>query len=248
MNRKNVLIILLAVIFAGIIGYALYLYLGTDKRLSGENRQIKDDIEARQASVSRMDQEVGPPEGGLHPEKETVVSSFQQLRVVKESSAESQAIQDKTRDPQASGEEDTEPTEVSGTFPEPLPQSTEEEKRAQAFSEDVPGRANPTVIRRSAIALGVENREPRDVSEHVSVRQGRVYCWVHVINGQGGKITVRWIRKGRKFWETHLPIGSNNWRTWAYITLRPGMIGPAQADIVNEDGRLLQTLSFEITG
>jgi hypothetical protein len=59
---------------------------------------------------------------------------------------------------------------------------------------------------------------------------------------------VRWIAKGREFWETHLVVGSNNWRTWAYVTLRPGLVGPARVDIVNADGELLHTESFEITG
>jgi len=101
-------------------------------------------------------------------------------------------------------------------------------------------------IGRSAIALGVENMEPMGVRQRVSVRQQRVYCWMHVINGQGEKITVRWISKGGKIAEAHLPIGSNSWRTWAYITLRPDMIGPAVAEILDENGVLLKALSFQI--
>jgi hypothetical protein len=106
----------------------------------------------------------------------------------------------------------------------------------------------PTLIRRSRIALAVENREPIGVRDRVSVREGRVYCWMHVINGKGRRLTVRWIAKGREFWETRLAVGSDNWRTWAYVTLRPSLVGPARVDIVNDDGELLYTESFEITG
>jgi hypothetical protein len=85
------------------------------------------------------------------------------------------------------------------------------------------------------------------MSKRVSVRQGRVYCWVHVINCKGAAVTVRWKGKGQRIAEVHLPVGSNSWRTWAYLSLKSGMIGPAQVDIVDENGEILETLSFEIT-
>ena len=119
--------------------------------------------------------------------------------------------------------------------------------RAVAATESAPARVDRALIRRSAIALGVQNREPIGISHRVSVRQERVYCWMHVIDGKGEKVTVRWIGKGRRVAEAHLPVGSNSWRTWAYVSLKPGMIGPAQVEILGENGEILKTLSFEIT-
>ena len=70
---------------------------------------------------------------------------------------------------------------------------------------------------------------------------------MHVINGKGEKIVVRWISKGQKIAETHLPVGSDSWRTWSYVPLSPGMIGPARVEILDENEKHLKTLSFEIT-
>jgi hypothetical protein len=122
-----------------------------------------------------------------------------------------------------------------------------EQIQAATVGEDTPARVDRPVIRRSAIALGVENREPIGVTQRVSVRQERAYCWMHVIDGQGGKVTVCWIGKGRRVAGVHLPVGSNSWRTWAYVFLKPSMIGPARVEILDESGKLLKTLSFEIT-
>jgi len=86
------------------------------------------------------------------------------------------------------------------------------------------------------------------MSKRVSVSQGRVYCWIHVINGKGGAIIVRWIgEKGKRIADVDLRVGSNSWRTWSYLSLRPSMIGPAQVEIRDENGEILETLSFEIT-
>jgi hypothetical protein len=59
---------------------------------------------------------------------------------------------------------------------------------------------------------------------------------------------VHWIgEKGKRIADVHLRLGSNSWRTWSYLSLRPSMIGPAQVEIRDENGEILETLSFEIT-
>lgn len=105
---------------------------------------------------------------------------------------------------------------------------------------------NRIFVQRSAIALAVENREPKEIRKRVSTRRGRVYCWVHVINGEGRELIVRWISNGKTLSETPLPIGSNDWRTWTYITPEPNMAGAVQVQILDEDGELLKTEAFEI--
>ena len=156
------------------------------------------------------------------------------------------AMKDKLKAPQPSGVVEQEPSQASEKPAGTLPQPSKQETRAPAFSETAPIR-NRILIQRSAIALAVRDREPKGVSQRISVRQKRVYCWVHVINSKGRRITLRWIRKGHKITDIHLPVGSNSWRTWSYTTLKPTMIGSAQVHILDENGKLLKTLSFEIT-
>jgi hypothetical protein len=103
----------------------------------------------------------------------------------------------------------------------------------------------PISVQRSAIALAVENREPKGLRDRISLSYGRVYCWIHVVNGNGSTITMRWTTKGKKC-DVSLPLGSDSWRTWAYITLRPGMVGPGRVEILDEDGQSLRTEYFEI--
>ena len=233
MNRKNILIILASAFLTVVIGYTLYFSLGPYMRLSEEKSQLKDDIATRQGSRFEMATETRQPEENAHSVKETVVSSFstqtglspgngsemQKLPKPRESVGESETIQDKSQG---------------------LQPSRVEEPESKEFSE-TPSRANRAAIRQSTIAMGVENREPIGVSQRVSVREERVYCWMHVINGRGGRITVRWISNGHEITETHLPVGSNSWRTWAYASHRPRMVGPVRVEILDESGELLKT-------
>lgn len=239
MNRRNIVVILASASLTVVITYTLYFSLAPSMRRSRENPQCKDDIATRQPSGPEMATGIRQRKENAQPVKGTVVSSLstqtglspengsemQKLPKPQESVAESQTIRDTFRDVQPSRKAEPESRESSET----------------------PSRADPAVIRRSAIAKRVENREPIGVSQRVSVRQQRVYCWMHVLNGEGERITVRWIRRGNKTTETQLPVGSNSWRTWACAYLRPAMVGPAWVEILDESGELLKTLSFKIT-
>lgn len=270
MNRRNILIIVAAAFLILTIGYVLRAHLGPHRRSSEENQQLKDEITAVQASGSKMEAEPGQPKQDVQPRNETLVSETpsqagfssedrsgiqkpreslavaEPSRIIKEPGVESKTVQPEPQDHRPSGEEELESKEVEETRGELLSRS-KKQMQAVAVSENAPAGTSHAVIRRSAIALGVQNREPVDISQRASISQQRVYCWMHVINGEGGKVTVRWIRKGHKTTETHLPVGSNSWRTWAYSSLTPSMMGPAQVEILDENGEILETLSFEIT-
>ncbi len=222
------LFILAGVFLAVMIGYTRYFHSGPNKRLAEESRELKDDRSARQASDKNL--------------------AYSELPgVIGESGAEFQTMQDKPQGSQPSGAQEPDSKEVPQTSAKGFAHPSRNHTRAVAASEKVPATVNRALIRRSAIALGVQNREPIGISHRVSVRQERVYCWMHVINGQGVKLTVRWIGKGRRIAEVHLPVGSDSWRTWAYISLEAGMVGPAQVEILDDNGEILKTLSFEIT-
>lgn len=271
MTRKNALIISAGAFLAVLIGCTLYFYLGSQKGPSEENRELKVAITAREAPASKKEGVTENRIEDVKADKETVVAYpsreaggdqegesgnqkppdtlavSQPSRVIQEPGAESQTMKAKPQDSQLSVSKEPGSEEVSETPAVGSLHPSGEQIQAATVSGDTPARVDRPVIRRSAIALAVENREPVGVCQHVSVSQRRVYCWMHIINGQGEEVIVRWIRKGQKATETHLPVGSNSWRTWAYVSLTSGMIGPAQVEILGGNGELLKTLSLEVT-
>ena len=53
--------------------------------------------------------------------------------------------------------------------------------------------------------------------------------------------------KGEKVNDISLNIRSAHWRTWSYKTLSDKRyIGPWRVDIASNDGRLLQSINFEV--
>jgi hypothetical protein len=271
MTRKNALVISAGGLLAVVIGCALYFSLGSQKGPSEESRESKVVIAARGAPASKAEDVGEKPIEDVSPDKETAAVSpsreargdqggesgnqkspdtlavSQPSRVIQEPGAESQTTEEKPSDSQLSEGKELESQESSETPAVGSVHPSGEQIQALTVRGDTSARVDRPVIRRSAIALGVETREPTGVCQQVSVTQGRVYCWMHVNNGKGEKVTVRWIRKGQRATDTRLPVGSNSWRTWAHVSLAPGMIGPARVEILDENGELLKTLSFEVT-
>jgi len=265
MNWKALLPSIFALVaLAALGGYALY-----DDLEYQEKRRFREEIIARQEFVPKVDKQMTQAEGVTKQEKQTVASALSEgVRFIPENesdihqfrevpsnlgplgSMEISSTESETNlEPQileSSGQEGLGLPRSSVLPNESGAESKDEKKPTIASVEGEPTIGNPATVQRSAIVPGVESREPQGICESVSVQQGRVYCWVHVRDGEGRKVIIRWIANGRELWETPLPVGSNDWRTWAYITLRPNMIGQAQADILNEDGQLLKTESFEI--
>lgn len=259
------LFILAGAILAVMIGYNHYFQSGHRSRV------VKEDISARRASDSpTKESEPSKGTGTVQELREATVAvpstkpgvgsgkgvqeiseghvAIEPPEETTEFRAQSTAVQDSTQGPRSSRPDQPKPGKVSKPHGEDFPSSSGRQMGAMALSEgEHAGVARP-VIQRSVIGLGVEDREPVGVSQRVSVRQGRVYCWAHVINGKGGTIVVRWLGgKGQRMAEVRLAVDSNNWRTWSYLSLKPSMIGPAQVEILDENGEMLERLSFEIT-
>jgi hypothetical protein len=235
-----------------------------------EKRKVREELAVRYAFKIGKDERLAQAAVGIKDEDQTVASvPFEQMGVIPENesgrdnfltvSTESKPLKpievsgtesETMGDPgelKSSGRAELGPAQDSKPPVEALAESKEREVTTSA-GEEARARVNRTEVHRSAIALTIENRKPQGVSDRVSIHQGKVYCWIHVKGGKGKDVIVRWVVKGEKLWETPLRVGSNDWRTWAYITLRPSMVGQARADILSDEGEVLKTESFEITG
>lgn len=75
----------------------------------------------------------------------------------------------------------------------------------------------------------------------------RVYCFTRV-HGMKPPSTVThvWYHEGRTISRVDLNIGSENWRTWSYKSPFPGWSGAWEVKVLNEDGMVLGSATFEV--
>ena len=105
-------------------------------------------------------------------------------------------------------------------------------------------------LNRLLIARQVEDREPSDTEGNFYADGERLYVFVDVYNRTDPDLTVTvvWHRvdTGREF-STELEVGeSRRWRTWAYHRMSESQAGQWQVSIIDNQGRELGSVEFEV--
>lgn len=102
-------------------------------------------------------------------------------------------------------------------------------------------------VSRSAIALDIEDREPKDTSNTFPAAVKRLYCFTEIKNGAGHEIQHRWYWKDEMLSAVSLKINSDRYRTHSIKTILPNMEGDWRIAIVDSKNEsVLKMLRFEI--
>jgi cytoskeletal protein RodZ len=136
-----------------------------------------------------------------------------------------------------------------------LPQDTP--GTADLYLESAPGNQTPDaqsqavnnmrVIR--AVAAGdVINKNPAELGDPFQWSMEKVYIWTMIECEQPpSSIRHTYYFKGQKVNDVVLEIKSSQWRTWSYKNLlNKRYIGQWRVDITSEEGKLLQSVFFEV--
>ena len=107
---------------------------------------------------------------------------------------------------------------------------------------------NHLTIIEAAACSSVKDRTPQGPGDSFEWSMDRIFIWTS-IQGERLPASIRHIYyfKGEKVNDILLNIRSSPWRTWSYKTLsNKRYIGPWRVDIASIDGKLLQSINFEV--
>ena len=101
---------------------------------------------------------------------------------------------------------------------------------------------------RAVAASDIQNKNPTNIANAFSWSTERVYIW-STIECKQPPSSIRHIYyfEGQKVNDIELKIKSPQWRTWSYKTLlEKRWIGQWKVDITSAEGKLLQSIFFEV--
>jgi len=109
-------------------------------------------------------------------------------------------------------------------------------------------KTNPSSIiaDKAVVCLDVRDRMPVQETQQIGSNSGTIFCWAMLLNGEGKKIRYIWYIGENVTTSQWLSISSNRFRAWCPKNVDYKMQGHAHVDIVDENGRLLKTIEFEI--
>ncbi|MDY0004474.1 MAG: DUF2914 domain-containing protein [Polyangia bacterium] len=106
------------------------------------------------------------------------------------------------------------------------------------------------VLNRVLLAKNLVERKPEGEGTAFTLSDQRIYCYIDAKNPKGPerKLTVVWHHDGKVFHKLALRVGVGYvWRTWAYLSVRPGHEGNWRCGVFNEEEQLIRSADFTIT-
>lgn len=116
------------------------------------------------------------------------------------------------------------------------------------FSNVTEAAQNPSRIsvENAVICLDVHDRMPVNERDKIDSSFNTIFCWSLFLNGEGKRIRYIWYIADNITASQWLSVSSNKFRAWCPKSIDNKMAGQAHVDIVDENGRILKTIEFEI--
>ncbi|MEK7309569.1 MAG: DUF2914 domain-containing protein [Planctomycetota bacterium] len=105
---------------------------------------------------------------------------------------------------------------------------------------------NYIIVDKASVCLDIKDRLPVQECQRISSNAGKIFCWSIFINGEGKKVRYIWYIGEKVSASNWLNITSNRFRAWCPRNIDPKASGPSRVDIVDEQGRILKSIEFEI--
>ena len=111
----------------------------------------------------------------------------------------------------------------------------------------LPRQATAQVTVDVQVAADIVDRMPSNPANTFPVDVGEVVCWTLVEGGADMTIQHIWIHDEMEF-PVALQVGGSPWRTWSRKTIPEAWAGDWRIEIRDEQGNLLDTVSFTVGG
>lgn len=102
------------------------------------------------------------------------------------------------------------------------------------------------IVDKASVCLDIKDRLPVQECQRINSNAGKIFCWAIFINGEGKKIRYIWYMGEKVSASNWLNITSNRFRAWCPRNIDSRASGPSRVDIVDEQGRILRSIEFEI--
>jgi hypothetical protein len=141
----------------------------------------------------------------------------------------------------------------SATFEQPALEQEYAQAEAASFeqtaslTEPAPIEAPAVEVSRMAICTDVVNREPVEEGEHFQVSVGRLYAFTQILGAKDSvEIEHIWYFNDVERARVTLPVRSANWRTYSSKMIQLFEIGDWRVDVVDPQGDVLKSMSFQV--
>jgi len=103
-------------------------------------------------------------------------------------------------------------------------------------------------VSEAVITTDIIDRSPVDAIESYFADVGKIYCFTRIEGALEEETSVShvWYYEDKEMARITLPVRSAYWRTWSSKNILPAWTGDWRVEILNEDGDLIKSISFNL--
>jgi hypothetical protein len=116
---------------------------------------------------------------------------------------------------------------------------------AASTAAAMPKAAAKGSVQKAQFTSAVENHEPKDSLDSLGNDQTRIFFYAVLVNLQGQEVTFRWSYNDVTQAEVKQTPNSGRYRTYTSKTLDPSKLGTWKVEVVDADGNVLTSKTFE---
>lgn len=101
----------------------------------------------------------------------------------------------------------------------------------------------------AVLTTGIRDHMPVDSLSRVPSDVGRVFLWTRITGAQDSTVVAHvWYRGDEQAASVQLPVRSPDWRTYSTKQILPSWTGPWHVEVVDANGNVLKTVTFQVEG
>ncbi|MEJ2200688.1 MAG: DUF2914 domain-containing protein [Desulfuromonadaceae bacterium] len=102
-------------------------------------------------------------------------------------------------------------------------------------------------VAEGVITTQIVERRPVDAVHSYPATSDRLFCFTRIAGAVGeSRVFHVWYWEEREMARVELPVKSADWRTWSSKTLLPEWAGSWRVEILDGEGKLLETFAFNL--
>jgi len=109
--------------------------------------------------------------------------------------------------------------------------------------------ASSVQVAGAVLTTGIRDHMPVDSVTNVPSDVGRVFLWTRITGAQDSTVVAHvWYRGDEQAASVQLPVRGPDWRTYSTKQILPSWTGPWHVDVVDANGNVLKTVTFQVEG
>jgi hypothetical protein len=101
-------------------------------------------------------------------------------------------------------------------------------------------------VEKIGVGTGIQEKELVGADSTFASSVGKVYCFSKILGAEGKEVEQVWYHNDKEVNRVKIAVKYPSYRCWSYKTIQPNQTGTWRVEVVDNEGKVLKSISFTI--